>query len=83
MRVPISLPELGADNELVRISCWLADLGEPVDEGDRLVEVLIQGITFDVPAPASGTLTRIEKSLDADVRAGETLGWIEANTGEP
>ena len=82
MRVPISLPELGAHNEPVRISCWLADLGELVDEGDRLVEVLIHGVTFDVPAPASGMLVRIETSFDADVRTGDTLGWIETNAGE-
>jgi pyruvate/2-oxoglutarate dehydrogenase complex dihydrolipoamide acyltransferase (E2) component len=83
LRVPVSLPDLGAADEPIRISCWLVDLGEPVDEGDRLLEVLIQGVTFDVPAPATGVLTRIEKSLDARVHTGEALGWIETREDEP
>ena len=82
MRAPVLLPDLGAADDPVRISCWLVDLGESVDEGDRLLEVLVQGVTFDVPAPATGTLTRIEKSLDAQVYAGEPLGWIEADEDE-
>ena len=78
MRAPVLQPDLGVTEEPVHVSCWLVDLGEPVDEGDRLVQVLVQGVTFDVPAPATGTLTRIEKSLDAQVRVGETLGWIDS-----
>ena len=81
MKAPVLLPDLGSADEPVRISCWLVDLGESVDEGDRLIEVLVQGVTFDVPAPVTGTLTRIEKSLDAQVQVGETLGWIEAAEG--
>ena len=82
MKAPVLLPDLGSADEPIRISCWLVDLGETVDEGDRLLEVLIQGVTFDVPAPATGTLSRIEKSLDAQVHAGEPLGWIETHEHE-
>src|SRR5262245_23376836 len=50
----IILPELGAAP--VWLSVWFADLGDAVYEGDRLVEVLVGGATFDVSAPASGWL---------------------------
>ena len=76
MAVPVWLPEIGA-NEPVRISCWLVEPGEVVDAGDRLVELLISGMTFDVPAPASGTLQRIEIGSEMTVKTGDLLGWIE------
>ena len=79
MSQAIVLPDLGAgaDESNVRISAWLAEPGEMILQGDRIVELLIPGMTFDVPAPVSGRLTRIDKFLDAAVSAGDVLGWIE------
>ena len=77
MAVPIELPELGAENESVRVSSWLVDVGERVEAGERVVEVLLPGMTFDVAAPSAGVLTRIEKPLEAIVNTGDVLGWIE------
>jgi pyruvate/2-oxoglutarate dehydrogenase complex dihydrolipoamide acyltransferase (E2) component len=77
MTIPIVLPELGADDEPICISCWLVDLSEAVDAGDRVVEVRLEGITFDVAAPAAGILTGIDKTFDMQVLPGDILGWIE------
>jgi pyruvate/2-oxoglutarate dehydrogenase complex dihydrolipoamide acyltransferase (E2) component len=76
MSTPILLPDLKATGDVIRISCWLAEPGDTVEEGDRIVEVLVPGVTFDVSAPTSGTLTRIEKLIDAEVTPGDVLGWI-------
>lgn len=74
---PIALPDLGAGSLATRVSMWLADIGETVHAGDRLVEVLLPGMTFDVASPATGRLARIERFIDAVVRPGDVLGWIE------
>jgi pyruvate/2-oxoglutarate dehydrogenase complex dihydrolipoamide acyltransferase (E2) component len=79
MRTPLTLPDLGAGDEELRVSCWLVDLGDVVGAGDRIVEILLDGITFDVTAETSGTVTRIERPLDAVIRAGDVLGWIETD----
>ena len=76
MLSPVVLPDLGTETE-IRISSWLNDLGDHVEAGDRIVEVLMRGITFDVSASVAGVLTGIVKPLDSVVRAGDTLGWIE------
>ena len=87
MPIAIILPELGTEYELapgeqtggkVRVSAWLVDLGDSVETGERIVEVLVRGMTFDVAAPASGILSGILKPLDAVVTTGDTLGWIES-----
>jgi 2-oxoglutarate dehydrogenase E2 component (dihydrolipoamide succinyltransferase) len=77
MRSPVRLPDLGAGDEELRVSCWLVDLGDAVDAGDRIVEILLDGVTFDVTAEQSGTVTRIERALDSVVRPGDVLGWLE------
>jgi 2-oxoglutarate dehydrogenase E2 component (dihydrolipoamide succinyltransferase) len=79
MRTPLTLPDLGTGAEELRVSCWLVDLGDTVDEGDRVIEILMDGITFDVLAEQSGTLAHIERPLDAVVRTGDVLGWLESD----
>jgi pyruvate/2-oxoglutarate dehydrogenase complex dihydrolipoamide acyltransferase (E2) component len=76
MQAPIILPELGAAP--VVLSVWFADPGELVFEGDRLVEVLVRGATFDVPSPATGRLI-VRLALPNDLLTpGQMLGVVEA-----
>ena len=73
----IALPELGVEQQPLRVGAWLTEMGETVVAGDPVVEVMINGIVFDVEAPVSGILRRCER-LDGDgTEVGETLGWIE------
>ncbi|GDY09789.1 hypothetical protein LBMAG52_32750 [Planctomycetia bacterium] len=74
---PITLPDLGAGEQLVRVSTWLTQIGEEVGEGDAVVEVLLRGVTFDVEAPSSGRLRRIGRFENDLIATGDTLGWIE------
>ena len=78
MLVPLLVPEVGVSSETLRLSTWLVSLGEEVVTGDRMVELLIPGMTFDVEAPVSGRLVRQEKHREAALAAGDRLGWIEA-----
>ena len=78
MRVSLTLPDLGVGDESVRVSGWLVDRGDLVIEGDRVAEVLISGVTFDVEATQSGQLIEISKSVDATVSCGEVLCWLNS-----
>ena len=82
MPTPIELPDLGTGDEAICVSCWLVEMGEMVVAGDRVGEVLIKGITFDVSAPVSGILSRIEKSLDTRIVPGDILGWIDSDNSD-
>ena len=81
MTAPIRLPEIGAGQAVLSVSCWLVDTGDLVDRGDRVVELVTASSTFDVPAPVAGRLARIDKPLDTDVAVGDILGWIEPEPG--
>ena len=75
MRAEILLPELGTA-PLV-LSVWFADLGDLVFEGDRLVEVLVGGATFDVSSPATGRLAERQARRDERLTPGQVLGFVE------
>jgi pyruvate/2-oxoglutarate dehydrogenase complex dihydrolipoamide acyltransferase (E2) component len=75
MRAEILLPELGAAPAVVSI--WFADPGEAVYEGDRLVEILVSGATFDVSSPATGRLIGKLALPDDPVLPGQVLGIVE------
>lgn len=75
MRAEIILPDIGA--EPVVLSVWLVDPGDVVYEGDRLVEVLVGGATFDVPSPATGRLAERRALANDRLRPGQVLGSVE------
>ncbi len=76
--VPIRVPEVGLDPECeVQVSMWFARPGELVLEGDRLVELLAEDVTFDVTAPVTGRLLEVLRDIEEPVQPGETIGWLE------
>lgn len=74
-RVPITLPDLGAPGAV--LSLWYVRPGDRVFEGDRVAEVLLPGLTFDVPAPVTGVLAERFALPTDPVTTGQVLGWVE------
>jgi pyruvate/2-oxoglutarate dehydrogenase complex dihydrolipoamide acyltransferase (E2) component len=44
--------------------------------GEPILEVMIPGVTCDIPAPAPGTITRLDRPLDATVSPGDVVAWL-------
>jgi 2-oxoglutarate dehydrogenase E2 component (dihydrolipoamide succinyltransferase) len=80
--VPVRVPQFGAEGDEIRLTCWFVEVGEEVRSGERIAEVRIPGVTYDVTAPAGGVLSRIEVWNDALVVETMVLGWIEADATE-
>jgi pyruvate/2-oxoglutarate dehydrogenase complex dihydrolipoamide acyltransferase (E2) component len=80
MHTEVRLPELGAAP--VAVSVWFADVGELVFEGDRLVEIVTSGATFDVPAPATGRLVEKRVLPKESLTPGEILGVVVVESAE-
>ncbi len=74
-RVPIVVPELGADG--VMFSLWHVRVGDRVTAGDRVAEVLIPGAIFAVGAPVSGVLVERTAQSGTPLTTGQTIGAIE------
>src|ERR1700694_5049390 len=55
----VTLPEMGESVTEGTVAKWLKQPGDPVREGEALVEVTTDKVDAEVPAPATGTLTKI------------------------
>lgn len=73
----IRLPELGLGRAEVRASVWLAPLGAKVVRGDRVLEVVSDGVTVDLPSPATGRLVRRAVAEEDVLHVGQVLGVVE------
>ena len=75
--IPVPLPDLGTAGGPIRVSAWFVEVGDSVEIGEPLLEVVTPGITCDVCSPAAGLVIRAAKDLDAPVLPGEVVAWIE------
>ncbi len=82
MRHELVVPEVGLGGRPVTLSLWLVELDEPVTAGDRIVELLSDGVTIDLPAPASGVLIETIAAEDDVVCTGQVLGVIESSDND-
>ena len=62
------------------ISRWLKAVGDPVAEGESLVEVTTDKVDVEVPSPTAGTLESITAQEGETVSVGATLATIASGT---
>jgi 2-oxoglutarate dehydrogenase E1 component len=74
--VPLTLPAMGESVTEGTVVNWVKQPGDPVTEGETLVEVTTDKVDIEVPAPASGTLVEITAPEGATLPVGGTLGLI-------
>ena len=73
------MPQMGESVTEGTILEWHVAEGEEVAEGDTVVEVSTDKIDAEVPAPASGVITKILAQADDTVEVGQALAQIDPN----
>src|ERR1700760_270567 len=79
--VQITMPEMGESVTEGIVLEWHVSEGDFVNEGDTVVEVSTDKVDAEVPAPASGTITKLVAAVDDEVPVGQALAereWGEA-----
>ena len=76
--VEIVMPEMGESVAEGTILEWHKHEGDQVEEGETVVEVSTDKVDAEVPAPASGTLTKIRAQADETVKVGQVLAEMTA-----
>src|SRR5260370_996428 len=72
----VTLPEMGESVTEGTVAKWLKQPGDPVREGEPLVEVTTDKVDAEGPAPASGTLTKILAEAGKTIAVGAPLAEI-------
>lgn len=73
----VVLPKMGESVSEATITKWVKAVGDAVQEEDPIVEIATDKVDSDVPAPVSGTLTKILFEENQAVQVGEVIAWIE------
>src|SRR5512133_754655 len=81
--VQLLMPEMGESVTEGTVLEWHVSEGDSVEEGQTMVEVSTDKVDAEVPAPASGTVTKIHVQVDDDVDVGKPLADIDPNGGPP
>src|SRR6266540_4084733 len=80
--VEIQMPQMGESVTEGTVLEWHKHEGEFVEEGETVVEVSTDKVDAEVPAPASGVITRILKAEDDTIEVGGVLAELDPN-GSP
>ncbi|MDD5428585.1 MAG: lipoyl domain-containing protein [Candidatus Omnitrophica bacterium] len=73
----VKLPLIAEGVDKANVSYWHHSAGEAVKEGEDLVELVTDKATFNLPAPATGTLKETLVSEGDEVKVGQILARIE------
>ena len=73
----VKLPEMGEGIEEASVSFWYKKVGDMIKEGEDLVELTTEKTSFNLPAPASGTVKNLNVKEGEKIKVGQTLAVIE------
>jgi len=76
MAVSVTMPRLGESVSEGTVTRWLKKQGDRVEADEPLLEVSTDKVDTEIPAPASGTLTKITVQEDETVDVGVELAVI-------
>jgi len=83
MSVELRVPEVGESITEVQIGAWLKSEGDHVERDEALVEIESDKATLELPAPVSGTLSKVLAQKGAIVKVGDLIAELAegASTG--
>src|SRR5215469_719412 len=81
MAVELRVPALGESIVEATVAAWRKREGEPVSQGDVLVELETDKVNQEISAEQSGILQQILKKEGETVGVGDVLAMIGEGTG--
>ncbi|MDB4916797.1 MAG: Dihydrolipoamide acetyltransferase component of pyruvate dehydrogenase complex [Gemmatimonadetes bacterium] len=76
MVFPVRTPRVNNNDDVVRLSAVLADVGSQVREGDIVAEVETDKATFAVPAERAGYFLKCLHEIGETMAVGSILAWM-------
>jgi 2-oxoglutarate dehydrogenase E2 component (dihydrolipoamide succinyltransferase) len=83
MAIELRVPEVGESISQVEIGEWLKREGDFVERDDEVVVIETDKATVEIPAPESGTITKILKASGDTASVHEVIAYIDAGAENP
>ena len=77
----VVMPEMGESVTEGTVLEWRVAEGDSINEGDTIVEVSTDKVDAEVPAPTSGTVTKLHAEVDETIDVGAVLAEIKPGEG--
>jgi len=74
--IPLIVPDIG-ENEKIEIVSWHVKIGDKVDAGCELCELVTEKAAFSLESPNDGTISAIYKIAGDFALPGETIAALE------
>lgn len=81
--IEVKVPELAESITEGTIANWVKKEGEPVEEGDVLLELDTDKVSLEIQAESAGILKEIKKQEGDTVEVGEVIALLAEGTEEP
>ncbi len=81
MPIELKVPSVGESITEVEIGDWLKRQGDRVEKDQNVVVIETEKATVELPAPASGKITKILKQTGESARVGDVIGVMEEGAG--
>jgi 2-oxoglutarate dehydrogenase E2 component (dihydrolipoamide succinyltransferase) len=75
--VELKVPSVGESISEVQIGDWLKNVGDSVSQDDIVVTLETDKVTVELPAPVSGTITKILVKKGDTAHVGDIVGYLE------
>ncbi len=72
----LKTPDLG-DTDRIELIKWYTEIGDEIEEGQEILELVTDKAAFPVEAPMSGILSEIRVLAGSIVQKYEVLGVME------
>ena len=83
MPVELKVPAVGESITEVQIAKWLKQEGDHVEIDENICEIETDKATVELPAPASGVISKLLKAGGQNASVGEVIGYIEEGAVAP
>jgi 2-oxoglutarate dehydrogenase E2 component (dihydrolipoamide succinyltransferase) len=77
MEVELKVPPVGESITEIEIGQWLKAEGDAVNKDENIVALESEKATVELPAPVSGSLSRIVKRKGEKAQVGEVIAYLE------
>jgi pyruvate/2-oxoglutarate dehydrogenase complex dihydrolipoamide acyltransferase (E2) component len=73
--IPLLVPDVGDDSKIELIS-WNISIGDTVNEGDEICELVTDKASFPLESPENGVLHDIKSQAGTEVKVGQEIGTL-------
>ncbi len=77
MKIDIKVPDVGEGVTQVTLTEWRKSIGDPVEKGEIIVEIMTDKAAFDVESHEAGILCETLVEPDEEISVDTILGRIE------